>query len=123
MTSTTNTYVDSLAALMDKVDSLGWGYEIDSENKCIELEQWSPAGEDFVFYVYGDTVDEIIQAIRDYADDFDIEEHVKMWLDAKEAKVSGVPDVCTLVEDAKAIQEMLNELAWDSKIQEIYEKD
>lgn len=49
--------------------------------------------------------------VRDFADGFDYEEHVRLWLNAKESGVSGVPDLDILVEDAHNIAEMLEELA------------
>lgn len=72
-----------------------------------EIGQASPAGEDFWFSIMHDNnVEEAIVEIKRYAYDFDTEEHVKMWIDGP-----GAPDIETLVEDAKAIQEMLDEIA------------
>lgn len=76
-----------------------------------EIGQHSPAGEDFSFpFEHDNNLEEAIKEIKRYADDFDIDEHVKMWVEAQ-GRVSGIPDTVTLVEDAKAIQEMLDELA------------
>lgn len=111
-----DTHVSPITTLVEQAETLGWSCEVDSEDSTIEFSQASPAGEDFSFIAYGDTVDEIVKSIREYADDFDTEAHVKMWLDAKESGVSGVPSVSKLVEDAKAIQKMLDTLAWDDEL-------
>lgn len=53
----------------------------------------------------------MVDEVRDYSDSFDTEEHVHNLLDAKENGVSGIPSLKELVEDADAIQGMLEELA------------
>lgn len=103
-------------ALTDRAEDLGWSSHVTAEDSSIEFSQETPAGEDFSFCVSGNTLEEIVAAIREYADDFDMEDHVKMWLDAKDSGMSGVPSVVELVEDAQAIQEMLNTLAWDDEL-------
>ncbi len=74
----------------------------------IELQKYSPAGEDFFFTVNKDNfVDEVII----YAESFDADEHAEMWIENMHT-VSGVPQkVRTLINDADAIKEMLLELA------------
>lgn len=104
-----------VTALVERAKELGWGCTIDTEDSSIEFKQSSPAGEDFCFCAYGDTAEEIVSSIREYAADFDIEEHVKMWLDAKNNGISGVPDVHILVQDAEDIQNMLDKLAGDDR--------
>ena len=97
--------------LLDKAEELGWCIHEDHEEW--EFSQYSPAGEDFSFYVCtSDVIDpeDLAREIRSYANDFDTEEHVEMWIEAQ-GKVSGVPDIKTLVKDADDIKLMLNELA------------
>lgn len=106
----------SVITLLERAEELDWGCYIDADDSSIEFSQASPAGEDFSFCAYGNSAEEIVDSIREYAKDFDIEEHVKMWLDAKNNGVSGVPDIYTLVQDAEKIQNMLNELAYDEKL-------
>lgn len=97
--------------LLDKAEELGWCIrESDTEWEFI---QNSPAGEDFFFEISVSDVHnagDMVREIRSYANDFDEEEHAKMWIEAQ-GKVSGVPDVKTLVKDADAIKLMLNKLA------------
>lgn len=97
--------------LLDKAEELGWCvHESDTEWEFI---QNSPAGEDFFFDIFADDVhnaDDMVREIRSYTNDFDAEEHAKMWIEAQ-GRVSGVPDLKTLVKDADDIKLMLNELA------------
>ena len=112
------THKSPMTILIERAEELGWCCNQDEQDgECyIEFFQASPAEEDFGFTAWGNTVEEIVVAIREYAEDFDVEEHVKELLDAKANGVAGVPDVFTLVEDAKAIQNMLDALAWDDAL-------
>ena len=49
--------------------------------------------------------------LQEYASDFDVDDHIEMWIEARHNGVQGVPNTRTLVEDAEAIQDMLDELA------------
>lgn len=113
-----DTYKSPMTGLVERAEELGWCCNQDEQDgECyIEFFQASPAGEDFGFTAWGNTVEEIIKSIREYADDFDMEEHVRELLEAKENGFAGVPSVFTLVKDAEAIQEMLNMLAWDDAL-------
>lgn len=77
-------------------------------NGRVELEKYSPAGEDFLMCV---EVENFPESVREYANDFDADEHAAMWIEAR-GKVNGVPDsIRELIKDAEAIQKMLNKLA------------
>lgn len=91
----------------DICENLGWNVTVDS-NGTVELEKYSPADEDFIFTV---PVKDFVKAVEEYADDFDIDDHIAMWIEAKEHGTAGVPGARELVHDAEAIKEMLNELA------------
>lgn len=105
------------AKIENVAESLGWGVSWQTEEypkgkteKLVEFRQYSPAGEDFSFYVFYDALTDLAHELYTCWQDFDVDEHVKMWLDAKQNGVGGVPDVVTLVEDAKEIESMLEEL-------------
>ena len=97
--------------LLDKAEELGWCiHESDTEWEFI---QNSPAGEDFSFDISASDIHnagDMVREIRSYANCFDAEEHAKMWIEAQ-GRVSGVPDIKTLVKDADDIKLMLNKLA------------
>lgn len=75
------------------------------------FETYSPAGEDFIFYIpVSDDPSHIFASIRNYADDFDVDEHVELWIGSRGQ--NGVPSsVRELVEDAEEIKSMLDDLA------------
>jgi hypothetical protein len=74
----------------------------------VELEWYSPAGEDFTFCVEAENFPD---AVAEYATDFDVDEHIEMWVIARQHGVNGVPSVRELVCDAEKISAELQELA------------
>ena len=92
--------------LREAAEAIGWS--LGESDGMVELETWSPAGEDFFFTV--PRVD-VVNGVREFSRTFDTEEHVAELLEAKRNGLAGVPDVKTLVEDADAIREMLEDLA------------
>ena len=76
-----------------------------------ELENFSPAGEDLIISVGGTTPEGMIKDIIEYANNFDPDEHIEMWIEARHNGVGGIPSTRVLVEDADAIERMLEELA------------
>ena len=92
-------------------------------NCCIEFEKYSPAGEDFIFTITGNDEARVAEQVREYAYDFDPDEHAEMWVESRGKR--GVPDsIRTLIDDADAIKEMAFELA-DAlrKAEEEYQKE
>lgn len=103
--------------IIDTAEELGWSVDFETQKypgkkpeKMVTFSQYSPAGEDFSFYETYESLPEIARQVYSYWQDFDVEEHVKMWLDAKANGVIGVPDVVTLVDDAREIETMLENL-------------
>lgn len=80
-----------------------------SENIELELEFHSKAGEDCIFTV---SKEEFVTDLYHLSEDWDPEEHVEMWIEAKQdMSRTDIPNVFTLVEDAKWIQSFLKEIA------------
>lgn len=93
--------------LIDKCEELDWS--VNCYDEYVEISQQSPAGEDFSF-----TVDEkdFVENVKQYAADFDPDEHVAMWIEAKQhGRDKTIPNARELVHDAEAIDEMLQNLA------------
>lgn len=91
--------------LIDICENLDWSVHIC--DGYAELEKYSPAGEDFIFTV--PTVN-FVKEVEEYANDFDADEHAEMWVECRGER--GTPSsIRTLIDDADAIQEMLDELA------------
>lgn len=66
-------------------ERLGWNITVYRND--VELSQYSPAGEDFYF-----TADKhnFARSIKEYAEDFDADEHAEMWVENMHT-VRGVP--------------------------------
>ena len=91
---------------IDAVEELDWSCKDAGSN--VELENWSPAGEDLIIYV---DKGQWVADLFDNYENFDTAEHVKLLLDAKAHGFRGVPDEEVLVEDAEEILLMYKELA------------
>lgn len=106
-----------LQRMLDKAEELDWSYSVyvePSQNNrtYAEMEKYSPAGEDFLMIIDFDAEDQaesFLKDLWDYADNFDVDGHVEMWL--PERGKGGCPSTAReLVEDAEAIVEMIKEL-------------
>ena len=91
----------------DICEKLDWRVT-DTGDGNIELEKYSPAGEDFIITV-GE--ERFVDNVKAYAASFDQEKHIAMWVEARRSGTRDVPSAFALVEDAKAIDKMLQELA------------
>lgn len=82
----------------------------------IELETYSPEGEDvIVSLIYDGTEESFINEFIKYADDFDAEEHAAMWIGIRGE--NGVPKgIKKLLNDAEWIKNTLLEVAESLKI-------
>lgn len=74
----------------------------------VELEKYSPAGEDYSFCI---DCNDVAAKVREHWQNFDPEEHITELIVAKRNGLAGVPDIKTLCHDADAIEEMISELA------------
>lgn len=101
---------------IDVLERLEWrivGYYDDT----VEIENFSPAGEDLIIR-FG--VENFPDAVAQYAADFDPDEHIEMWIEARHSGMSGIPPARELARDADKIDKMLEELA--NALAEVEEK-
>ena len=108
--------ITSVEELQKYIEGKGWVIRDCSFNEDIdwEISKHSPAGEDFCFNIQcSNTVEDAINAIAEYTNSFDEEEHIKMWVNAKDIDNNrlNVPSITELVEDTKNIKQMLTELS------------
>lgn len=96
--------------IRDIIENLGWNvYEGETD---IELEKYSPLGEDFIFSIVNNN--NIVEQIIDYAENFDTDEHAEMYINIRGER--GVPNsIKDLIKDAEDIKQMLLELANELK--------
>lgn len=102
---------NTIAKLDPKIKEVAENLEWDVteyDDGTVDFHQYSPAGEDFSFTVNASNA---AREIYEYYDGFDVDDHIAMWIEARENGVSGVPSTRRLVEDAEDISEMLKELA------------
>ena len=93
---------------LDVLEKHDWAVSSYTDDGRVELEKYSPAGEDFSICV---GVENLPAEVREYAAGFDIDEHIEMWIEARRNGTSGVPSTRELVKDAEDIDKMLQELA------------
>ena len=99
----------TLENIIDTANALGWTVTDSSfkhSPRTITFSQMSSAGEDFGFDVYTDDDNEVPQKVRDYANDFDVDDHAKEVMG-----MDGAPSLEELLDDAKEILASINELA------------
>ena len=99
--------------LQEVIESLDWGVTDEScpGRKIWNLNICSNAGEDFNFSAEGNSVHDMIHDIKQYAADFDPDEHAEGWVLARQNGCKGIPSVTELVHDAESLDSFLQELS------------
>lgn len=82
-----------------------YGFDISKDECGYFIHQYTPAGEDWGFYV------EKLKEVIDYAETFSPDEEFLMWLEAKKSGVSGVPSSDELWKDQLWKQEILEKVS------------
>lgn len=78
---------------------------------CVELEWYSPEGEDFIINVSIKDKESFVSEFSEQAENFDTEDHAAEWYDCRH-NVSGVPQsLKALLRDAEAIKEFLENVS------------
>lgn len=107
------TTIRSLGDLQTAIEDYGWNITAYNDSYW-DISQFSPAGEDFFFTInHNNSVKKAIEEISQYANDFDVDEHIEMWVEARQIDNNhlNVPSIRRLAEDAESIQEMLDDFA------------
>jgi hypothetical protein len=99
-------------------------YEYDENTEecfSLRISYFSNCGGDIQEEYYGsnynditcfdDIIREIDQGLEHIYNYFDVDEYVKMWLEAKSSGVCGIPSAVDLVDDAREIEEHLKEIS------------
>ena len=117
--------------LLEKAEELGWWSsewieESQNGRTYVEMGQHSPAGEDFSMIIDFDAEDQCSSfrdSLESYYEDFDIDEHVEMWVEARRNGISGVPSIRELVKDAEEIDAMILKLSQTLREMEVEDED
>ncbi len=102
---------------LELVENLGWSYTLGKQpvdgQVCLELEKYSPQGQDFIatiWYADGDKQD-FIRQLREYWVNFDPCEEAAKWIDETGHGTNGAPyDLRNILDDMEDCQSMLREL-------------
>lgn len=93
---------------VDILESLDWTINGYTDDGRVEIEKYSPAGEEFIICV---DVNDFPKSVFEHAESFDEDEHIAMWIEGRENGTAGVPSTRELVHDAEEIKRMLQELS------------
>lgn len=88
-------------------EELGWSVN-ECEDGTVELETTTKYEGDFAFTV---NKENFAQEVWNYYNDFDVDEYVEMYIEARKNGLAGVPSARGLVEDAEDTEKRLEELA------------
>lgn len=81
---------------LDILEKREWRVSGYTDDGRVELEWWSPAGEDFIVCV---EVENFPDEILEYSDDFDPDEHIEMWVTARANGRQDVPNARRLAKE------------------------
>lgn len=87
------------------LESNGFDVTRESDEQQWFIHQYTPAGEDWGFYL--ENLDDLV----DYAENFDPDDEFEMWVEAKKNGTRGVPSYSELFEDQLWKQNILKEVA------------
>lgn len=91
--------------ILDALDDNNWKPYIDTEDNSIELEWYSPAGEDFLLSFDVKDDDDFLSQLYDAYINFDTEQHA-----VENYGMRGAPGLRVLLDDADAIEDELKRL-------------
>lgn len=99
--------------IIEIANANGWLAKCDDDGEGhveFSFRQHSPLGEDVVVELDPCLPDQVVAKIREYANDFDPDDHARMWIENSDGR--GVPQsVRELIDDAEEIKQMLENLA------------
>ena len=94
--------------ILAAIEGCGWG--IHEYPDGIEIENWSPKGENLVYWL---SKNSLLDDLRNIVEDYDQDKHVEELIIAKRNGLQGVPCIAALIYDAEKIDDMLSDL-WDA---------
>lgn len=108
-----------MKVLLEKAEKLGWWWSVwiekeQNDRTYVEMGKHSLAGEDFSMIIDFDAENQCSSfrdSLESYYEDFDIDEHIEMWVEAKKNGVSGVPSIREIVDDVREIDAMILKLS------------
>lgn len=101
-----------LIKVISKIEALDWNVSIYDNNKYVELQKYSPAGQDFIATIeIGDNADDFINNIYEYYESFDVSYETYLWLDSCGHGKNGAPyDMRDLYNDMEVCEQYIYQL-------------
>lgn len=100
-----------LEKVIDCAEGIDWNFNFYEDDNRFEFFKYSPAGQDFNFAVEAESLEELVDEIDKYGEDFDCSEHAYAWLDNTGHGKNGAPyDMKDVYEDMEACVDMMKEL-------------
>lgn len=89
---------NEVTRLMNRLEKRGWNTELYEDG--LELQKYSPAGQDFVIQLEGETFDELVESAKKFNESYDPSKEAMRWIDDKGHGINGAPhDLIDLVQD------------------------
>ena len=86
-------------------------WRVNRYGEDFELEIYSDAGQDFIISISGANADELIDALFEYTETFDISEEAYKWLDSSGHGMNGAPyEMIDVYKDMENCKELADEL-------------
>ena len=107
--------IDKMKATRELIEKALPGWEVvEGEDGEFDISSYSPAGENVVMSLVGDTFDDMARSAEDYYNDFDPQDHAAQIYhakhygteDEKRFYAGALGDLEDLLKDAKAIDKM-----------------
>lgn len=123
-------YIDDITgAVVACVEAEGWKVDASiyykEQKSYFEFNKFSPAGRDFSFSAEMKcaNINSLIEHIKDYYEDFDVDYETYIWLDQWGHGKNGAPyRLRAVLEDSEAIEKMVGELLEAIKKMEVPEE-
>lgn len=101
---------EEIKVLLAKIEALEWSTNKEGDN-LYRLGKYSPAGQDFSIVVEGEDAKELIQAIYQSYENYDVSEEAYLWLDNTGHGRNGAPyEMKDVVVDMEACERMILDL-------------
>lgn len=107
-------------------EELGWTVDLEMENS-VTFSQYSPAGQDFSFSINFDDIEDLINEVEQYYENYDASYEAYLWLDETGHGKNGAPyEMIDVYNDMEACKDMvweLSEALGEIDISDFYEED
>lgn len=99
-----------IKGLIEKIEGLDWNVQKEGEFTYL-LSKFSPIGQDFNINIEGETVEQLVNDVKQVYDDFDVSYETYLWLDETGHGKNGAPyEMEDVLNDMKDCEQMILDL-------------